>query len=161
MRNTDDRFLPAIEHRFVEVSRNGSTSSVVAIYLDIHEQRTLPPSQRLGRTGGGPREVAVTAIEIHPIVRHNSAAVAMEANLDVVPGLRGPGRRIAAYVRAMPVRATAAVIAPLPAMRVNGALRTIDHGFAIGHHLIQIQLQIRHLIWIDHVDICVHNEVRG
>src|SRR3984957_19000993 len=116
MRNTDDRFLPAIEHRFVEVSRNGSTSSVVAIHLDIHEQRTIPPSQRLGRTGGGPREVAVTAIEIHPLVRHTAAAVAMEANLDVVPGLRRPGRRIAAYVRAMPVRAAAAVPAALPVM---------------------------------------------
>ena len=84
----------------------------------------------------------------------------MEADLDVMPGLRCPSRRIAVHVRAMPVRATAHRC-PLPAVGIDRALRAEDHRLATRHHLVQIQLEVRHLGGIDDVDIGIEDKVRG
>src|ERR1700712_5925490 len=122
--------LPAIEGHFVEVSRHGAASCAGAVHLDVRDQRAVGPPQILRRQAGGAGEGAVRAIEVHPVVRHIPAAVAMEADLDVVPGVRGPRLRIAGDVRAVPVPAPA-VVGPLPRMRVRGALGAEYHRLPI------------------------------
>src|SRR6201995_4543773 len=106
--------LPAIEGYLVEVGSHVSARLVEAVHLHVHNHRTLVPSQRFRRASCCAREGALCAIESPPVGRCIAGVIMMEAYLDVVPGVRGPGPGIALDIRCLPVRAAAAVVGPFP-----------------------------------------------
>ena len=105
-RTRANALLPAVVHRLVEISCDRSAAFQVAVHLDIHQQITLRPPETLSRRGRRAREIAPIAVEAYPVMGHGPAT-AVEADLDVMPGLRRPAQRIAVHIRSMPVRMTA------------------------------------------------------
>src|SRR6185312_3943000 len=125
--------LPAVIGCLMEVSGYVPARFVPAVELYVHDHRTLRPSQRLCRPGSRPGEVGVGAVKIYPVMCYVSVVVAMEGNLNVMPGVCRPFPRVAGDIGGVPVRTFAVVVAPFPGVGIRRALCAVDDGPAIRH----------------------------
>lgn len=83
-----------IEGQFVDIHGHGAAAPVCSVDLDIHKKRASGPAHAPRAVMRGVSKDTVCSIEIHPVVSYNSAT-AMVADLDMMPGICGPVRRVA------------------------------------------------------------------
>src|ERR1700722_5288204 len=103
----------------------------------------------------------VGSIETPPVIRHVSRTVAMGGNLDMVPGVCGPGLRVTRQAGGMPPGGVALAGGVLPTMRIYGALEAVKHGVSVRHYLVHIQFQVRQLRRINDVNPGVVDKMRS
>src|ERR1700760_2998353 len=125
------------DSHLVDECRDGATPGTRSIQLEVNQQSAGRPTQMLG--GGHSRiaERVMCPIQVHIVIRCNSAAVAMGGNLDVVPGVRLPALWIARDVRRPPMRTTL-YVRKFPFPGIAGTLRTKNHSRSIRHDLVHV-----------------------
>jgi hypothetical protein len=97
--------LPAQNSHVMNVGRDGPAVLGRTIQLEVEQQSALRPAQCLCSVAGCICEDAMSVVEIHPVISHNPATIAVCSNLDVVPGICDPGLWATGNIRGLPVSA--------------------------------------------------------